>query len=245
MSKVKDFFNGVIRFNVLCSDLALINKLRYFKVKNIKILGDRVSFIAPILYEQQIKRLLRNFEYSCAENNNLIRGVNFLLNRFALSAAILVCCVLYFVFDFFIYSVQIAGGTSELRNEIMGYLTDNGIKKFAAKRMIFDSDIADLIMKKYPTVSHANIKVYGNTAVLMVAEAEYNIVKPRQNIYAKYDAVIKEIFVGSGIARVGIGDAVKSGELLVENAYADKVVIIGEVRFKTAETDFIFDINIV
>jgi hypothetical protein len=162
-----------------------------------------------------------------------------------LSAAVLICCVLYFGFDFFIYSVQITGGTSELQSEIMAYLTDSGVKKFAPKRTVFDSDIANLITQKYPTVSHANMKVYGNTAVLMIAEAEHNTVKPRENIYAKYDAVIKEILVGSGIALVGVGDVVKSGELLVENAYADKVVIIGEVRFKTAENDFIFDINLV
>jgi hypothetical protein len=245
MSKVKNFFGGMVHFNVLGVNLALINKLRAYKVQNIKICGENLSFAVPILYAEQIKRLLRNFESSCIENSNLIRGVNFLLNRFILSVAILICCVLYFVFDFFIYSVRVTGGTSELQNEIMTYLNSNGIKKFSAKRTVFNCDIADLIMEKYPNVAHANIKVYGNTAVIMIAEAEYNLVKPKQNIYAKYDAVIKEIWVVSGIAKVGVGDIVKSGDLLVENAYADKVVIIGEVRFNTNGINYIFDINIV
>jgi hypothetical protein len=245
MSKIKNFFGGAVRFNVLCVNAALINRLRYFKVCKVKIDGDRISFTVPILYADQIKRELRNYEYSYAENGNIFRGINFLLNRFVLSASILICCIVYFIADLFIYSVRVTGGTAELQSEIYEYLTQNGVKKFALKRKVVDFDIIDGVVRAYPTVAHANIRIYGNTAVIMLSAAESNLVPAPQNFYAQYDAVIKEIFVSGGAAKVAVGDVVRAGDLLVENGYADKVVIIGEVRFKVQETYFSFDMNIV
>jgi similar to stage IV sporulation protein len=137
------------------------------------------------------------------------------------------------------------GGSAELQAEIQQYLYENGIKKFASKHKIINGNIADNIVQNYPTVAHANIRIYGNTAVLMLAEAESNLVSAKRNIYAKYDAVIKEIYVGSGIARVTVGDVVKKGDLLVENGYADKVIVMGEVYFPMQETFVIIDMNIV
>jgi hypothetical protein len=245
MSKIKDFFCGAVRFNVLCVNAALINRLRFFCVRNIKINGGYISFTVPVLYAEQIKRELRNFEYSFTENANIIRGVNFMLNRFVLSVSILICCAAYFVADLFVYSVRITGGTEALQGEIYAYLTQNGIKKFALKRRVVNFNIIDGVVRTFPTVAHANIKIYGNTAVIAVAEAESNLVPAPQNFYAKYDAVIKEIFVAGGAAKVAVGDVVRAGDLLVENGYPGKVVIIGEVRFDGKETDFYFDMNIV
>jgi hypothetical protein len=241
MSKIKGFFAGTVRFNVLGVNISVLNKLRSLDVRNIKICGERVSFIVPILYAETVRCLLRNFEYSCAENINIIRGVNFLINRFVLSAAILLCCFLYLFADRFIYSVRVVGGDDKLRNEINGYLYNNGIKKYASKHKILRSNIADVIAQTYPTVAHANVKIRGNTAVITVAAAEYNPVQAPQNLYARYDAVIKQIWVSGGTAVVGIGDVVKKGDLLVKNAYIGKAVVMGEVRFNT----FIFEMNIV
>jgi hypothetical protein len=245
MSKIKNFFGGVVRFRVLCGSEALINKLRKYRVRDIKICGEYISFTAPILYAGQIRVLLRNYEYTATENSNLINGVNFLINRFVLSVAVLICCVLFFVFDFFIYSVKVTGGTQELRADIQSFLTENGIKKFSLKQRLADGNVADSIVNNYPTVAHANIRIYGNTAVITVAEAESNPVKPPVNLFAQFDAVIKEIYVGSGSAKVTVGDVVKKGDLLVENGYADKVLIMGEVLFETKESFVVLDLNIV
>lgn len=241
MSKIKGFFTGEVCFNVSGVSVSILNKLRFLGVRKIKICGERTSFIVTVLHAETVKRLLRNLEYSCAENMNIIRGVNFFINRFVLSAAVLLCCVVYLFADRFIYSVQVIGADEKLQTEINQYLYSNGVRRYALKQKILRDNIADAITEIYKTVVHANVRIYGNTAVITVAVAEYNPVKAPQNLYARYDAVIKQIWVSGGIARVGIGDVVKKGDLLVENAYIDKVVIMGEVRFNS----FVFDMNIV
>jgi similar to stage IV sporulation protein len=189
-----------------------------------------VSFVVSLAHADKVKKLLSNFEYTASQNYNLSRGINFFLNRIALSISVLVCTAVFFILDGFVYTVCVNGADGELTAGIYSYLNEIGIKRFTAKRYIADTDIANGIIKAFPNVAHSNVRVDGNTLTVTVLPAENNPAEVPQNVYSKYNAVIKRVMAASGRAIVEVGDVVRAGDLLVENAYPNTVIVIGEVE---------------
>ena len=239
------FFSGAVRFTVFGLPIGCLNKLRQFKPEDITIYNDTISFTVQLVYALQVKKLVSNFEWQMKENYNLFRGANFLLNKMVLAVSVLVCVIAFFIFDMGVYDIRVVGVSSELTGDVYNYLDELGVKKFITKQKVTNMDIAAGIVTTFPNVAHANVRLSGNTLVVSVIEAESNPMKQMSNIYAKYDAVIKEVIAFSGRAMVEFGDVVRKGDLLVENAYPDTVSVIGEVAFISGGKIIRLDISII
>ena len=231
MFHIKNFLTGQLEFRVQGLPLSCLNKLRNYHITQIRVVDDVIVFQAPLIHGTTIKRLVSNFEYQVNENRNFIRGVNFLLNHLILVVAILTAVTAFFVADMGIYRVRVQCDDMELVPAIYEHLDKLGVKKFMWKRQLQNFDLAADLVGNFDNIAHAHVKISGNTLVINLVAATNQMRKDKTNIYAQYDAVIKEITTYSGTALVTAGDVVKKGDLLVANAYPDSVVVTGEVAF--------------
>ncbi len=235
MSRIKNFFTGRVEFCVQGLPLSCLNKLRLYHITQIRLSNDTTIFSAPLCYATTIKKLINNFEYQASENHNLFRGVNFLLNHFVLVVAVLVAVVVFQLADMRIYQVSVSCDNPASISGVYEHLNQIGVKKFMPKNQLQNFDLAADLVNNFANVAHAHVRVAGNTLVVDLVTAVNQSHKVKTNIYAQYDAVIKEITAYSGTTLVTVGDVVKKGDLLVADAYPDSVVVTGEVAFVHGE----------
>lgn len=245
MSQIKNFFTGQVQFWVADLPVAGLNRLRQFHVRQIKNENGVVSFTAPLIHANTIKKLINNFDWQMSENHNLWRGVNFLINHFVLCVAIIVSFIAYGILDCLVYNVQINGPESILNAEVAQYLQGQGVKKFMWKNQVGQKDLALELVSNFPDIAHANVRLAGNNLVVTLATAVNQPAKVKTNIYAKYDAIVRDVIAYSGTVFVVAGDVVHAGDLLVEGAYADSVSIIGEVTYLRDDETVRLNISII
>ncbi len=245
MSKLNNFFTGMVKFKVMGLSVSCINKLRQFNATRISVDGDTICFSVPLVYADNVKKLVSNFEFSYTENFNIFRGLNFLLARMTLSISIIFFIISFFVFDMAIYDIKVVGANADLQSNIKAYLSDLDINKFSLKSKLDDPNIAYGLVNEFSEIAHANLRVSGNTLVVSVSEAVDAIEKITLNVYAQYDAVIKDIILFSGKALVEVGDVVRKGDLLIENAYQGTVAVTGEVAYLYQDKVVRLDISII
>ena len=235
MSAIKNFLTGQLEFKVQGLPQACLNKLRSFKITNVRVKGDLISFNVALVHAAAIKKLLNNFEYETQENYNLFRGVNFLLNHLVLVASVITALIVFFIADMKIYAIKVQCNNSGLTTAVYKRLDELGIEKFMWKNKLNEFNLATDILQTFQEIAHANVKVSGNTLVVNLVAVTNQEEKNKTNFYAQYDGVIKEIITYSGTAMVTAGDVVKKGDLLVANVYPDSVVVTGEVAFKNGD----------
>ena len=235
MSHISNFLCGKVEFRVQGLPLSCLNKLRRYHIRNITVVDDTTIFQTALVHCAAIKKLVSNFEYQVTENYNLFRGVNFLLNHMVLVVAVLLALTAFFWADMKIYQVRVQCNDANLVPAIYEHLNQIGVKKFMPKSQLRHFDLSADLVATFDHVAHAHVRVSGNTLVVDLVTATNQTRKVKTNIYAQYDAVIKEITAYSGTALVTVGDVVKKGDLLVTDAYPDSVVVTGEVAFTNGE----------
>lgn len=231
MSQIKDFFTGRVTFSVTDFPVAGLNRLRQYQVKNIRRQVDTFIFSVPLVHADAVRKLVSNFEWHSRQNANLLRGINYLLNHFILCITVLLALGTFLVLDMGIYSVQVNAADADVATAVYDHLSSVGVKKFIWKKQIANLDLANDLVTTFPNVAHAHVRVSGNTLVVDIATATSNATKIKTNLYAKHNAVIKDVIAYSGQVLVEVGDVVHKGDLLVEDAYRDSVAITGEVAF--------------
>lgn len=231
MLNIKKFIMGQVKFDVQGLPQSCLNRLRRFRITNISINNDVMSFDAALVHAVAIKKMISNFDYQMHENYNLIRGVNYLLNHFVLVVAIMFAISVYWVVDMKIYRVQVQCDDVSLTSAVYEKLNQLGIKKFTAKSQLQKSNFAVDLVESFESIAHASVRIAGNTLVVNLVSATNHNRNVKTNYCAQYDAVIRDITVYSGKPLVSVGDVVRKGDLLVADAYVDSVVIMGEVSF--------------
>lgn len=231
MFRIKNFFAGQVEFRVQGLPHSCLNKLRLYRISDIRIDNDVIVFRAPLVHATAIKKLVNNFEYQMQENYNLFRGVNFLLNRLVLVVSIITAGIIFFISDMGIYDVKVQCDDASLTPAVYERLNQLGVKKFMWKNQLRHLDLAADLVGNFDNIAHANVRIAGNTLVVKLVAATNHAYKQKTNFYAQYDAVIREVIAYSGTALVTAGDVVKKGDLLVTDAYPDSVVVTGEVAF--------------
>ena len=231
MSRIKNFLTGQVEFRVQGLPQSCLNKLRCFRITEIRIEDETIIFRAPLVHASAIKKLVSNFEYQIQENRNLFRGINFLLNHLVLVVAILSAAIVFMVSDMGIYSVRVQCDDASLTPAVYEHLNALGVKKFMWKNKLQKIDLAADLVGSFEQIAHAHVRIAGNTLVVNLVAATNHKYQMKTNFYAQYDAVIQEVTAYSGTALVTAGDVVKKGDLLVADAYPDSVVVTGEVAF--------------
>lgn len=245
MSRIKNFFCGRVEFLVTGLPISCLNKLRQYQISNIRNQGGTIAFSVPLVNAVAVKKLVNNFDWQMHENINIFLGINFMLNRFVLSLSIILGLIAFLVLDMGIYNVKVINADATLTSEVYAHLQSIGVKKFMLKNKVADLDLAASLVAEFPNVAHANVRIMGNTLLISLSEATYNNAKVKTNIYAQYDAVIKDVIAFSGRSLVEVGDVVRKGDLLVEDAYEDSVAITGEVAYMVEDQIIRLDISII
>ena len=158
-----------------------------------------------------------------------------MLNHLVLVVATIASIIAFLILDMGIFTVKVQCNDSQITSAVYKHLDDLGIKKFMWKSKVKEINLASNLVENFDCIAHANVKISGNTLVINLVTAAHETSKAKTNIYAKFDAVVKEIIAYSGTALVTAGDVVKKGDLLVTDAYPDSVVVTGEVAFVNGE----------
>ena len=231
MSRIKNFFSGEVAFSVADFPVAGLNRLRQFTVRNLRQEGNVFTFTVPLIHAPAVKKIVANFDWRMQENANIFRGINYLLNHFILCITVLLGLGAFLVLDMGIYRVQVNAADSDVVTAVYEHLHDAGVKGFIWKKQVVTLDLANDLVATFPNVAHAHVRVAGNTLVVDLATADNHQSKQKLDLYAKYDAVVKDVIAYTGQVMVSAGDVVHKGDLLVQGAYADSVAITGEVAF--------------
>ena len=231
MSRIKNFFSGQVTFSVTDFPVAGLNRLRQYAVRNLCRKDNVFTFTVPLIHAAAVKKLVANFDWQMQENANIFRGINYLLNHFILCITVLLGLGAFLVLDMGIYRVQVNATDDDVVTAVYEHLQSVGVKRFMWKNQVASLDLANNLVATFPSVAHAHVRVAGNTLVVDLATAANHQTKQKIDVYAKYDAVIKDVVAYTGQVMVSVGDVVRKGDLLVQGAYADSVAITGEVAF--------------
>ena len=191
------------RMNVQLYSVKVIDRELLLKVKNSDL--ERISKI----YDYEIVRRY---------------GIGYLL--FHIKRMLLKVCfvgfllLLILIWSHFIINVNVSVSDANLRNRLLLFLEDVGIKRFHLR--INDnkiSDIKELVMKYFEDdIEWINIQRNGMVYDIQLQQRvikEKNIDDGSCHIVAKKDGVIKRIISSSGDAVVDINDSVKKGDILI------------------------------
>ena len=131
---------------------------------------------------------------------------------------ILLAAVLLVVSSDFVFDVRIEEASGVSREEVAEalYQADFGVGKRWSKTDL--DKIEGMVMLNSSDIGFISINRRGTCAYVSVSsksEREESELGQKCNIVAKYDCVIDEITVKSGIAAVKAGDTVKAGDLLI------------------------------
>jgi len=207
--------------------LALLNKLRKFNLREIRIEDDELYFSVNLAYKSAVCQVLGKNKYFIIENNNIFRSLNFFYTRsvFAITAA--ACVAAFIMLEQFVFKVKVEGLTGDEHKQIVRYLETNGIKKFSQKRSQNTFEVAQDIVNEFDFIAAANVQVRGATLIYIFLRAD-NVISqiPNKDIITAHDGVIADIIVFSGTALVSAGDVVHAGDVLVTGTRPTAIIHI-------------------
>jgi len=205
---------GEERYTVENGGVNLINRLRRFGLKNVVISDDGFLFSTAFKNKAEVSRLLGKRVKKLHEKRGVFAVLDVFLGRICVPICV-ICCVLLFAFtESFAFRVRISGVTGEEYLQVQEFLSSRNIGGITKKSALENVDLANELVKNFPFVAHANIKIVGSTAVVFVMRAE-NFVPSTAEIVSTADGVIWDIVVFSGEQKVFNGMVVHVGDVLV------------------------------
>ena len=194
----------------------------------------------PMLFRGRIK-----FKYS--EPLGLYGKWKRFDQKTALCVSVIISIITVCFFSSLIWDIRIDGNVSVSDSEILSALSKCGVKVgdlwFFTDTSLTENKLLDLNKK----ISWVNINRRGTVAYVRIIENEGEDVTENSsqyaysNVVASTDCVIEEITVKSGTAVVGVGEAVKKGDVLIIGVLPDEAgggfcraegVVLGRVNDK-------------
>ncbi len=121
-----------------------------------------------------------------------------------------------------VWDVRIEGAGVYSDEEIIGELSACGLSVGDRWSKTDLSEIENELLRTSEKISWLNVNRRGTVAYVKIIEKKINSEKEKQgfsNIVARCDAVIEEISVIRGVAKVSVGDSVRAGDVLIMGAY--------------------------
>ncbi|MBZ4644807.1 MAG: putative stage sporulation protein YqfD [Clostridia bacterium] len=159
------------------------------------------------------------------------KGTPFILYRYRKRKTFMIGVLLFFVLLWymtsFIWVIEVVGNENIVREEIIMYLQQCGLKVGASKIGLDTDIIENEMMLRLSQLSWIGIEIKGTKAVVEVKERKLppEMVEKHIpcNIIASKDGVIKSMIVKSGQPVVKKGDTIEKGQLLVSGVIDSKV----------------------
>ena len=186
------------------------------------------TFSVPERKVKQIEILLsERVNYSRTEILGFSGFIRRNRKRYGAFTAILLTALLIIFSSDRVWDVRIEGCESELAEKIENELSSCGFSVGARWSDIDTSQIEVDMLSRSDSVSWLNINRRGTVAYVSVIEKVPHEEPPKKegfsNVIAACDAVIEEITVIRGIAKVKPGDSVKKGDLLISGVLPSEI----------------------
>ena len=144
-------------------------------------------------------------------------------NRLGLFVGAVVFAVLLSFLSGFVWNVEIVGNSRMSENEIVDFLSQNGLSRGVYWDNVEKDRIENLMMASFDDCAWVHINELGTTARVEINETK---VKPRvennkgfANLRATEDGLIVKATVYDGWAAAKVGDSVTKGDLLISGVY--------------------------
>ena len=250
MRFLKNFFLGEVYFCIKDADCKLLNKLRIYNLKNVKICNNEISFCVPLINKLGVIRVVGKREYTAVQNNNIFALLDFFYARAVLIFAGLFCFAALAVFSNLLFSIRITGVEGEEREQVMSFLRESGIKRFSYKMSQNVENATRGLQERFDFVAHASGNIVGSSYIFYIYRAE-NVGEKvvGVDIIARADCVVTEVIVYSGTALVAPGDVVRAGDILISGTYKldDETtkpcravgIVMGDIKYSKSAITFV------
>ena len=149
-----------------------------------------------------------------------------IFQRKGLLVAVIVFCILSYLYSEIIWNINIKTDDIQLKNEIAGQLFCNGIyagscydkevfTKAAENIMITNNSLGYITLNFYKGTLDCNVYIKEN-------KVDYISQLSEDNIYAQKNGIITDIRVYEGFSQLQTGQSVSKGDVLVSNLYTDR-----------------------
>jgi len=217
-NRLNKFLIPTVTFTIENVGATILNKLSKFNIKNVKFNDDILSFDVSLLYRKKIERLIANQTFKVNAYGNAMNIIGFFYSNLAFVGCLVVMIVALFIFDGLVFRVRVEGLLHEEREQVIGFLHDNGVRNLTWKRR-HTQDIAIRLSQEFEFIAHSNMVLRGSTLIFNVYRAVIPPGASKTDIKSNHDAVITSMMIMSGIPKVKIGDIVNVGQVLVEAAF--------------------------
>ena len=201
-----------------------LNCITCVSPKNIRIYGEKIYFLCPLRYKNEVKDQLKPLEVQMViKDYGISVMISSILKRKGVVDSAVLCILLWSLFANVIWSVSVTGNDKISNEAIVDSLNSLGIREgvfipsLNTKRLVLDF----LLENKEISWMHLNIN--GTDAIAEISE---RISPPERvdkikssNLVAKCDGVIERADVYSGGVEVEKGEVVQKGQLLVSSFF--------------------------
>ena len=143
----------------------------------------------------------------------------------------IVFLLLLFIMNDYIFSIDFSGSGSIYKNQVLEFLSNNGVKKYSRFSDVNLEELEDITLADNSRLSFVSMKKHGNRLKVELILSSEKVNTLDGKIYALYSDVsgtVESIKVYRGGAVVQVGDSVKAGDLLVSGD-----VVIKDTPLKT------------
>ena len=201
------------------------------------------ELIIPSYRLRCFRTALSGIEYSLSTPMGLFRGGKSVKPSLGALLGVALSAMLLILASDFVFDIRIESSEGVSRETVAEALYDAGFEVGDRWSRSELDKIEGLVMLNNPSVGFISINRRGSCAYVSVSaksEGADTVTSGRCNIIAKYDCVIEEITVKSGVAAVKAGDTVRAGDLLISGVIPQElgggiVAASGVVRGRVSE----------
>jgi len=216
--KIDDIILGYVVYTVEKNDIRLVAEL--FLKHNISMKFDGNKFAVSVRKTKLIEAVLgTRVKFSKSKIMGIGGFLYYRRKRVGIILSMIVCAIFMMLSYDRVWDVRIEGGELTDEVKILEELERCG---FSVGTRWSEADLSNIELKmlsESKCVSWLNINRRGTVAyVSVVDKVEHGVTDEDvgyANIVAAYDAIIEEITVVRGVAKVKPGDIVKAGDLLI------------------------------
>ena len=207
-----------VRVTITNADATILNRIKHLNLKDIKITDGTITLRASVLKQRQLRQLLRNYDHTIVREKSFLDVFSFFHARLALVACLVVAVSVFTVLNNFIFRIEVSGLNVEQTDQVNSFLADQGIRPLTLKSRHRNIDPAPMLIDAFPFVAHASTQIRGTRLVFYIYPTPNPPPTEERDMVARFDSVIEEIMVFSGIQMVGVGEYVRAGQTMVRAA---------------------------
>ena len=196
------------------------------KITNVRINDNKIRFCIPQKFKKNVDTILykKNTKVYYCHKRGIIVLLKQTLFRIGVILPIVFFCIINLILNNFVFRLEIMGLQRLEKEKIINKLYENNYKQISIKNNIDINKIQEII-GNIDGISFVSAIVHGNTVIVNIKEnlynAEYDEKAGFKPLVSTINGRITEISIVQGNAKVGVGDIIKVGDVLVSPTIQD------------------------